>query len=410
MTAAAHRARWVVPADGSPLEDGAVVAVGGRIARLGPWSRVRAHLDAADAVTDHADTALLPGFVNAHTHLAYSDMAGRFRPTRDFLGWLGGITVRRMARTTAAGRRAVTDGVRLSLAAGTVAAADLTPEPHQAAPLAASPARWTVYGEVFRHGQDGLDRLADAVDRLEHLAAETGLGVGLSPHAPYTVGVEVYRACRREADRRGWPLSTHLHETPEELAMAERGEGPLVPWLRRFRVLPRDWRPLGQRPIPALAEAGLFSGPVLVAHANYLTDAEVAILAEGRATIAFCPRSHAFFGHEDHPWRRLRAAGVTVCLGTDSLASCPSLSMLDEARFLAERAPDLSPRDLLRMITADGAAALGHADTGALRPGLRADLAAVGPVPPGGDPLAAVFGGAGAVRATVVAGTVAFAS
>ena len=83
-----------------------------------------------------------------------------------------------------------------------------------------------------------------------------------------------------------------------------------------------------------LAEAGFFSGPVLVGHANYLTDDEIAILARSGSSVAFCPRSHAFFRHADHPWRRLLAAGVNVCLGTDSLASSPSLSVMDEARFL----------------------------------------------------------------------------
>jgi cytosine/adenosine deaminase-related metal-dependent hydrolase len=204
---------------------------------------------------------------------------------------------------------------------------------------------------------------------------------------------------RRAADTRGWPVSTHLHETQDEIAFVERGEGSLHSWLSLLQFLPRDWRPPGVRPIRMLADAGFFSGPVLVAHANYLTDDDIAVLAASGSSVAFCPRSHAFFKHADHPWRRLLAAGVNVCLGTDSLASCPSLSVLDEAKFLFAQG-GAEPRVLLAMATRRGARALGlEAVTGDLREGLAAEFCLLEPAAGTREPLAAILAGeSGPVR------------
>jgi len=395
-TANVYRARLVIPAEAAPVADGAVVASGGRIVRVAPWRRVEPHVSASDTVEHVPDAAILPGLVNAHTHLGLTDMAGRFQPTEDFPGWIGRLTARLMLRSGRAARRAVADGRDASLAAGTVAGADMTHDPRTTGPLDEVPGRWTVFGELFRFGEAGLARLRETVAALEERAEGGKVAVGLAPHAPYSAGPKVFLAARREADARGWPVTAHLHETEDELAFAERGEGTLCEWMRRLRVLPADWRPPGKRPIPALAEAGFFAGPVLVAHGNYLTDEEVAVLARSGSSVVYCPRSHAFFGRRDHPWRRLLASGVAVCLGTDSLASCPSLSMLEEMRFLFGREPDADPQTILAMATVAGARALGIAGrVGEVREGLSCECCLVGPVTETDDPLRAILSGDG---------------
>ena len=395
-SAKAYRARWVIGADGRAIDDGAVVAAGGRIVRVGAWSKIRPHVGPSDTVEAFPAAALLPGLVNAHAHLGLSDMAGRFRPTANFAAWLGRLAVRRYQRTKTAVRRAVARGAADSLAAGTVAGADVTPEPQCDEALGAGAPRWRVFGELLRFGDAGLKNVTDIIPALEALQQKTGAAIGLAPHAPYTVGLEVFLRARRDADARGWPVSTHLHETQDEIAFIERGEGSLHEWLSRLRFLPSDLKPAGVRPIRMLAEAGFFSGPVLVAHGNYLTGEEIGILAESGSSVAYCPRSHAFFKHANHPWRRLLAAGVNVCLGTDSLASSPSLSILDEARFLASREPDADPRVLLAMATRRGARALGlETTTGDLREGLAAECCTVGPLGKTDDPLAAIMAGEG---------------
>ena len=397
-----YRARWLIPAEGPILEDAALVAEGGHIVRLGPWSSLKAHVGPGDAVEHFPDAALLPGFVNAHTHLSLSDMRGKFRPTKHFASWLVKLAGRRVLRSEAQMREAIRHGAAESLAAGTVAGADLTSEGHLDDLLGRDGARWTVFGEMFLYGEKGLARLQSAVEAMTLLARAAPVRVGLSPHTPYTVGLDTFMAARREADARGWPLSTHLHETLGEIAFVERGEGSLHMWMKRLHILPRKWKPPGVRPIRMLADAGFFSGPVLVAHANYLTDDEIAILAASGSSVAFCPRSHAFFKHADHPWRRLLAAGVNVCLGTDSLASCPSLSVLDEAKFLFAQG-GAEPQLLLAMATRRGARALGLENvTGDLREGLAAEFCLLETAAGTREPLAAILAGqAGPLRLVV---------
>ena len=404
-TARVYRARWVISNRAGSIEDAAVVCADGRIARVGQWSRVQEHVGLKDGVTHFGESAILPGLVNGHTHLSLSDLGGKFRPTKNFAAWIGRVTARRLSRTKGAIRRAVRQGAEESLAAGTVAGADVTTEPAFDDALAGGPIRWRVFGEVLRFGEAGRRFTEERIADLEALRAQTGLEVGLAPHAPYTLGIEGFLRARAEADRRGWPVSAHLHETLDEIEFTRSGQGDLHKWLSLARFLPKDLAPLGKRPIPALAEAGFFKGPVLVAHGNYLTDEEMAILAQSRSSVAHCPRSHAFFGHADHPWRRLLAAGVNVCLGTDSLASSPSLSILDEMRYLAAEHADAEPQALLEMGTVRGARALGFADDlGDLAEGLRADFCVVGPVAPGKEPLAAILAGEGNISRVVLGG------
>jgi len=395
VSATVIRARWLIPARAPAIEDGAAVCADGRIVRVGPWSKIKPHVGPGDSVEAFSDGAILPGFVNAHTHLSLSDLAGKFAPTSDFAGWIARLVAKRLVRTKSAIRRSVRKGIAEGLAAGTVAGADVTPDAAWSGEFSEPAGRWTVFGELVRFGPAGLKRLRHTVKTLEGIGA-AGLRVGLAPHAPYSTGLDVYREARREADRRGWPLSTHLHETPDEIAFTESGSGSLYDLIARYGLLPRGWRPAGVRPIPMLAEAGFFSGAVLAAHANYLTDEEIRILARSGSSVAWCPRSHAFFKHADHPWRRLLAAGVNVCLGTDSLASSPSLSVLDEMRFLFGRHPDADARTLLRMGTLDGARALGlEGELGDLAQGMRADFVVVGPIAETADPLGAILSGEG---------------
>ena len=393
-----YRARWLIDASGNMVADGGVIACAGRIVRVGPWARLAPHVGPRDAVEHFPDGALVPGFVNAHTHLGLSDMAGKFRPTKNFTAWIGRLTARLGARGQEAARQAVRLGVEESLAAGTVAAADMAHDPAFDVPPDEARGRWVIFRELFRFGASGLSRVEKAVAALEQRPASLRVRLGLAPHAPYTTGLEVFMAARRSADAHGLMLSTHLHETQDEIACIERGEGRLFAWVRRLRILPAGWKPPGVRPIRMLADAGFFAGPVLVAHANYLDDEDIAVLARSRSSVAFCPRSHAFFKHEAHPWGRLLAAGVNVCFGTDSLASSPSLSVLDEARHVFAHAPGADPRTLLEMATRRGARALGLEDAvGDLREGLAAGFGVVRPVTAGKDPLAAILAGEGNV-------------
>ncbi len=235
--------------------------------------------------------------------------------------------------------------------------------------LAEAPLRAVVFRELL-----GLsaDRASAAWERLDGwLASHPGTVMcrpGVSPHAPYSVRSSLFLA----AARRGVPVAVHLAETAEEQELLVPRRGPFVPFLRDLGV----WEPDGLADDTAHV-LDLLKGhsPTLLVHGNYLPPDS---LIPDNATIVYCPRTHAAFGHSPHPFREFLARGVRVALGTDSLASNPDLDLLAEARFLHSQYPDVPGEVVLRMATLAGAEALGWADdTGSLEPGKSADLVVV---------------------------------
>jgi len=178
------------------------------------------------------------------------------------------------------------------------------------------------------------------------------------------------------------PLSTHLAEMPEELRLLKHRDGPLREFLEDIGAWDDEWEPIGPRPADYVRRGELREADWLIAHGTYIDPSEFWQLRPEaapnghRVAVAYCPRTHARFGHASHPYRALLERGVIVCLGTDSLASSPSLSILDEIRFLHRRDPSLSGELLLTMATLFGAWALrAETTTGSIRPGKSADLA-----------------------------------
>jgi aminodeoxyfutalosine deaminase len=249
--------------------------------------------------------------------------------------------------------------------------------------------------------------LSSAVQKALALPPSDHFRVGLSPHAPYSAGVAAYVAVMREAAAHGWPVTTHLHETLAEIALYATGRGEFKSWLLvRAALLLSGFRHSGRSPIQTLAAAGFFTQPVLVGHGNYLDDGDIDILRRSGSTVVYCPRSHDYFGHRHHPYARLLAAGVPVALGTDSLASAPSLSILDELRFLHERDPQLPPDTLLAMATSAGADALGRqGEAGRLATGEAADFVAIAAPEIDDNPYAALLNPGAAVRGVWTSGT-----
>jgi cytosine/adenosine deaminase-related metal-dependent hydrolase len=173
------------------------------------------------------------------------------------------------------------------------------------------------------------------------------------------------------------PVAFHLAETPEELELLSTGTGPLRMLLEDFGA----WEPgvltPGLRPLHYLQQLGAAGVRGLVIHGNYLADDEMALLAAhaNRLSVVYCPRTHTHFGHPPHPWRRLRAAGVNVALGTDSRASNPDLNLWADACHAVNSA-GASPVEALQLATQAGALALGLGDEiGTLTPGKRAEFA-----------------------------------
>jgi len=375
------RARWVFPVAGPPLEGGTVRVEGERLAAV-DMAGVRT------ADLDLGNVAVLPGLVNAHTHLDLTGLRGLAPPSPDFVGWLRRVIAHRRAQSPEQVRRDVEAGLAECVRTGTTLLGDISGDGTSWAVLADGPVRAVVFRELLGLPEHrALEAWRTTLAWLEYRGDTACCRVGLSPHAPYSVRDTLFRAVSRHAREHGVPVAVHLAETGDELELLAKRRGPFVEFLEDLDV----WDPDGLVKSPA-GVARLFSGPVpvLFVHGNYL---KPGTRIAPSATVVYCPRTHAAFGHPPHPFRAFLDRGVRVALGTDALASNPDLDLLAEARFLAHRHPDLPGDVLLRMATLAGAEALGWADeTGSLEPGKSADLVVL-PLPDAeaADPHALVF-------------------
>lgn len=397
------RAKFVLPVCSPPIENGFVDVERGRIIDVG-----RQRGPANDRETDFGDAAILPGFVNAHTHLELSHLAGTIPTEGHLTDWLARLVaeLRRDDDRAATAEKAVAIGARMSVESGVTTVGDITSAPGRTRPvLMRSPLRGVSFGEVIAIGTL-RDRASDQIDAaLEPTPAEAKIAAGISPHAPYTVEPAVLAECAVRARSEHARVCIHALETPDEVEFTQSATGALAEYLRELGTWDKRIVGSGASPIELLDQCGLLAENVLLAHANYATTGDIELLAKRRASVAFCPRTHAAFRHDTHPFRDMLRAGVNVCIGTDSLASNPSLSILEELRFIAAAYAEVTPSQLIEMGTRSGAIALGlRNDVGTIEPGRQADFAVVAVDAGTRDPAEAALRDNGSVRATVIGG------
>lgn len=264
-----------------------------------------------------------------------------------------------------------------------------------------------------------MRELRGALDRLRARESDR-VRVGISPHAPYTVSDELFRAAALLAREEELPVAIHAAESAPERALVVEGGGDFAPGLRARGI---ETPPRGRSTIEMLGRLGVLDARPLLIHCVDLDAEDIRRISDAGCAVAHCPVANAKLGHGVAPVPELREAGVRVGLGTDSVGSNNRLDLLEEARIasLLQRARKadpgvLSPAELLSLCTIDGARALGWEDrVGTLEPGKEADLCAVSlsapHVRPVHDPLAALFHAARGtdVVLTVVAGREVFA-
>ncbi len=362
---------------------------------------------------DLGDVLLLPGFVNAHTHLELTHVRPG-EPPPHLADWLIGIVTRRVAEgvdVKAVAADSARQGAAQSLAFGVTTVGDISRFPAATRKaLRDGPIRVVSFGEVqAMAGRRSLldKRVAAATD----LASETDrLTTAVSPHAPYTAEPDAYARCLDWATAHRRPLCTHLAEATGEGEFLRQGTGPF----RRLWEAIGDWTgdvpTFDGSPVAFADHVGLLDAavPIVLAHVNYLEAGDLDRLARGRASVAYCPRTHAHFGHPPHPFEEMLARGINVCLATDSRASTPDLDVLAELRHVARERPNVAAETLWPMITTCGAAALGlDGRVGEVSPGASADMVAFAD-PGGDDPLTTLMHLDAAPVATLVGGHVGF--
>jgi cytosine/adenosine deaminase-related metal-dependent hydrolase len=353
----------------------------------------------------------MPGLVNAHCHLDYTNMSGKIAPPKRFTDWIQAIVALKGTWGLEDYAASWRHGAEMLVRSGVTTVADieavpeLLPEAWNATPLRVISFRELIH---LRQRPTTAEIVEQAMNECLGLPGSEGR-VGFSPHAPYTTTPELLEQAARAAQRRGWRLATHVAESEEEFEMFMYGQGPMFDWLKNQRDMSDTGR---GSPVEHLERCGYLDNTLIAIHCNHLGRHDATLLASRGVSVVHCPRSHDFFRHLKFPRAELQAMGVNLCLGTDSLATVrksstklPRLDLFAEMQTLAVQEAGLEPEMILRMATVNGAQALGRAgELGEISTGAFADLiavpfagaaseAAVGALHHSGDVAASLIGG-----------------
>ena len=384
-----YRASWVCPVDGPPIQNGfveikdepgdglnegfdrRVIANVGRFADYqGPSQRV----------DDLGDGAIIPGLINAHSHLEFSDLPKPLgEPGIDFTDWIRLIVKSRSDSNDSSPAKksaAIKLGIDQSVRSGVAAVGEIATMPFELSDYASN-APISILHFLEQLGSDEADLDARREQLESHLGKSSQYGFrvsqssfGASPHAPYSCHPKLVEQICRIAKANKSLVAMHLAETKPERELLESRSGEFVELLKDFGV----WNPDlfgSDRSILSTLQV-LSKCRSLVVHGNYLNEQELDFIAGHRESmsIVFCPRTHAFFEHEAYPIQKILDRGIGVAVGTDSLASNPDLDLFEELKQIAKSFPQLGSEQILKLGTANGAAAIGMASQlGTLTPG-----------------------------------------
>jgi cytosine/adenosine deaminase-related metal-dependent hydrolase len=374
------QARWVLPVGGPALERGWIASADGIVTSVGQGRPPAAALDLGSV-------AVLPGLVNAHTHLELSWLAGRIPPAGSFAAWLRTLIAARASAShadQAARLQAMKAAAARMRATGTVLVGDISNTLTSPAVLREAGLGGIVFHELLGFNvADPATLVRDAWGRVDMTMAglpaspdAPPIGGSVVGHAPYSVSPQLFETIARH--RRETPLTVHLGESAEELELLRSGQGALRRLLEDLGVWTDAWEPPASDPVSYIESVGYLQPGLLAVHAVKLQDEQLASLRRARAVVVTCPRSNMWVGAGMPRVPHLYASRVPVAVGTDSLASAPSLNLFDELAELRRIAPDVTAASLLESATRVGAEALGFGESyGTIAPGKRAALVQV---------------------------------
>lgn len=360
----AFLAPWVLPVVGPPIAD-AVVVTGNanEIVYVGPQDR----MPKCDVVEDFAHHAILPGLINAHTHLEFSDLTEPIgQPGMEFTQWISEVVACRRGQNQTAENKtaAIESGLRECRNHGVAAVGEIATMPLLTEHYAQShDCMVTVFQEVLGADQNEYDRKVAELANNKQLLHKNGIADAISPHAPYSVPPALLERLISISQKSDTAVAMHLAETIAERTFVENRSGPFLEMLNRFGV----WQPemyAVEDSFFKILQTLSRAKRSLVVHGNYLNAQELDYIGsvKQKMSIVFCPRTHRYFRHSDYPMEGILERGINLAVGTDSRASNPDLNLLEELREIRQQFPDLSPETILRMGTSNGATALGIAD------------------------------------------------
>lgn len=388
-----YAASHLLPVSSPAIEGGALVVENGRIVAVGKLSELTAAFPAP--VIENPGCAIIPGLVNAHSHLelthfpSWKVRKGIDYSPRTYVDWIIQVIKIRRSLSPEEQDHSVLEGIRISLESGTTALGEILSDPALLPLYLRSPLVGRVYLEAIGQTSQRCADVLSTIGETLPLFSGTDMAPGISPHAPHTVSEEFFTELRDYTAQQALPLMIHLAESREESTFFFDSSGPIAEKLYPFV----DWNehlPPARRTSPTayLDSLGVLRPGTTLVHCVHISPSDAELLKKRGAAVVLCPRSNEKLDVGTAPVHLLKAAGIPLALGTDSLASNDSLSLFDEARFLLKKFPDqFSPDEVLRMMTLTGAEVLGRGtEIGSLEQGKRGDFLVISlPDNPGKD-------------------------
>lgn len=358
-----HRAGWLICDSETLIENGCVQVHHGRIIYSGVFRP-----DLEGQVHDHGPGLLIPALVNAHTHLELSALKGQVDTGQGFGAWVKELLARReqtpMDTLIQGGR----DGIRELIHSGTLVVGDVSTLGISTGSIQES----DLSGVVFQ------EYLGNAIPDTDFRNDQGGIYLSLAGHAPHTSSPELLCSLKKQCRAKDRPFSIHLSESIEEMEFMTTGKGNWAEFLSYRGIDFSSWGIPCQSPITHLDRLGLLDDRTLCVHVIRADDHDLDLIRQNNAWVCLCPRSNDRLHQTLPPVKKMQAKGLSLCLGTDSLASTPTLRLQDEMAFLAAHIPGLDPKEIFRMATENGARALNLGKTfGRLEPGMSGTLAYV---------------------------------
>ncbi len=332
----------------------------------------------AGVTHDWSDCLILPGFVNAHCHLSLSGLQGKVSRQERFVDWIESVVKENAALSWSDRVDALRREAQTLIESGVTALGDYFSHPELLVEYQSLPFCQVLFLETLGFQSRLADEKIQSVKKLleEHPSrAGSSIRLAVAPHAPYSVSPVLFKDLKKLADSMNCRYSCHVAEVKEETRFLKQGEGDFLELLKKRGADDPSWQPPGVSPVRYLDQLSVLRDMMAI-HLNYLYNSDLERLAENNASAVFCPGSTRWFGRKTWmPVKELLDRGVSVGLGTDSLASNDSLNFLKEIQLAEEMLPELHRAEILWLATAGGSQALNIEKLG-LEPGQPADLIA----------------------------------
>ncbi len=357
------------------IADGAIFIDKGIIRAIGPLCNITQQFPYAKVI-QLQNALLMPGLINTHTHLELPELLNTIR-SKNFTDWILNLIAAKKKLVNKDYTIAMHNNISTLVQTGTTMVGEISTHGISYDLLKRSGLRAIVYHENINMASDrnGHGPKNSLFTRGDSVLVQSGL----SPHSPYTVSQAVLLNIRKAAHTKNFRLTMHIAESKEENRLLQRKSSGLEK-LYQFAGWNLDWAPMGSSPFEYLHRIGFLSSNLLAVHAVQVMDKDISLIKNKNVSVAHCPRSNKETGVGRMPLKQFLDAGISVGLGTDSLASSPTLNMWDEMRYAyrIHRHDGLTPKDIIFLATSGGARAMGmDKQIGVLERGMKADVIAV---------------------------------